>query len=443
MLQTYNPQLATHTEDRGQALDLAHYVRILKRRVFYFLIPFVLLLIAGFFISAIQRPIYHSEGKILVESPEIPTDLVRPTVTASANERIQVIEQRIMNRDNLVAVVNKFGLFATQQQWMSGTQLLDLMRDRTQIKLVDSPARQNNAIAFTLSFEYETPDLAMKVANEFLTMILNEDARSRSNHAAETTKFLEREVKRLQGEFDSIEAQIVESKRQPLVDSDDPDERKVQMTALATMKAELLQKASVYTSEHPDVKVLKKKIAALEQSIAQTAKANHPTEVNVDSLERQRLSVESSLDDANKKLTTARLGETMERDQQSEHLEVIEQPAVPQKPVRPNRLKLFAISFALASMAGIGAVFAAELLDKSIRGSHELAGVVDGHLIVAIPYISTPHEDSQNRRKVILLSVSLAVVLLVGLVAALLIGISIDFSWFDRSWIDVLTRLSK
>ena len=51
------------------------------------------------------------KGEILVESPEIPTDLVEPTVTAAATERIQVIQQRLMARDSLLPIVEKFNLF--------------------------------------------------------------------------------------------------------------------------------------------------------------------------------------------------------------------------------------------------------------------------------------------------------------------------------------------
>src|SRR5208282_1214275 len=122
----------------------------------------------------------------------IPIDLVRPTVMETANQRVQVIQQRIMTRDNLLAIVKKFDLFPSQQRWMSSSQLLDLMRERTKLKLVDLtlPTQQNNlTIAFTLSFDYEYPDIAARVANEFLTLVLSEDARNRTNRAAETTKF--------------------------------------------------------------------------------------------------------------------------------------------------------------------------------------------------------------------------------------------------------------
>ena len=54
-------------EERTQAFDPGHLIGILKRRIFYFAIPFVLLFITGFLVVAIQRPIFEAEGKILVE----------------------------------------------------------------------------------------------------------------------------------------------------------------------------------------------------------------------------------------------------------------------------------------------------------------------------------------------------------------------------------------
>src|SRR5258708_35651377 len=119
MLQNYSSQHQQLVEDRDQGPGLIHYLEIARRRIFFFATPFVLIFAVGALVVAIQRPIYLSEGKILVETQEIPADLVRPTVTDTANQRIQVIQQRIMTRDNLLATVNKFGLFATPKHCTS------------------------------------------------------------------------------------------------------------------------------------------------------------------------------------------------------------------------------------------------------------------------------------------------------------------------------------
>ena len=452
MLQSYAAQGQAFYEERGANTGLLHYFAIGKRRLLYFLVPFMLVLGAGALLTAIQKPIYLGEGKILVESQDIPVDLVRPTVTDTANQRIQVIQQRIMTRDNLLAIVSKFGLFASQRQWMSPTQLLDLMRERTKLQLVDltRPTQQGMlTIALNLSFEYENAEIAMRVANEFLTLILSADARTRISRATETTKFLAREVARLDGELGKADAQIAELKRRP-PPAITSDQLSVQLT---TLKSDLLQKSASYSDAHPDVKALKRKIAAMEQAIAkrpQPAQAA-PVEVGLEDLEKQRSNIEKNLEEANRKLTAARLGESLERDQQSERLQVIEQPTVPQKPIRPNRLKLLALSFALAAMVGVGTVMAVETFDRSIRSTEELAGVVDSHLIVAIPYITTRAEILRKKRRLVFGLGSLAVVFVGGVSAAFYFGLPVDASaWFEgawmetaRSWFDTLTRLTK
>jgi uncharacterized protein involved in exopolysaccharide biosynthesis len=452
MLQTYSHEQPAFHTDNDRAFDLGYFRGLLKRRKLYFAIPFLLVVMVGSGIVAIQRPIFRAEGKILVESPEIPADLVRPTVTEVADERIQVIQQRIMARDNLLAIVNKYDLFPRERQWMSGTELLDLMRDRMEIKplALDTPSygRPNNAIAFTLTFEYEVPALAMKVANEFLTSILSEDASTRTNNASETTKFLEREVKRLEGERDAVVERIEAIKQQPRGKKQSAaEESKARIKTLADLEEQLVHKSAIYSDEYPDVKSLRKQIAALRTVInaePQDAAATDDTASNGVAaivLTQQQANLESSLDEANRKLTAARLGESMERGQQAERLQVIEQPALPQIPVRPKRLKWFAIAFGLAAMIGAGCVLLAEILDGSIRGSRELAAVVDRHLIVSIPYLSSPGEQRRKRRNFVLLCAAVIAVFAAVITMAVMKGISVDFFWFDRSWIDAATRL--
>ena len=447
--QTYGPQNGTFYEGGGQSLGLGHYFRILKRRALYFIVSFTAVLLLGAFVTAIQRPIYRAEGKILVESQEIPTELVRPTVTDTANERIQVIQQRILTRDNLLTLVNKYGMFARERQWMSGTQLLDTMRERSKFELVDINSNSNRSgistIAFTVSFEYENPQVTSAVTNDFLTLILSEDARNRTNRAAETTRFLAGESQRLQAELAATEVQITENKVHPndkAPESMDP--ARLQIVELTKLKEELAQRRSIYSDAHPIVTALKKKIAAMQELVAATpSQAAAQYDSGLVELGRRQLAIATSLQDTNKKLEAARLGEKLERDQQSERLQVIEQPIVPQKPIKPNRIKLMVLAFALAVAAGAAAVFAAESFDASIRDSRELLGVTNGRVIVSIPYITTRSETFRRKSRLSVF-VGVVVVLLVAAVAGFLFfGPPIDLSWVNQYWLSQLTRLSK
>src|ERR1700760_4056597 len=123
-------------EDRSHLLRPSFYWELLKRRWAYFFIPFALISCAGVAAAWLWPPTYLSEGKILVQSQQIPTELVRPTVTSAAQERIQVIEQRTMTRDILLAIVDKFKLFPERRALMSPTQLVELMKKSIKIQPV-------------------------------------------------------------------------------------------------------------------------------------------------------------------------------------------------------------------------------------------------------------------------------------------------------------------
>jgi uncharacterized protein involved in exopolysaccharide biosynthesis len=411
-------------EENGLDISPAYLWQLVKRRSIWFAVPFLTLFVIGSFVALKWPAEYLSAGKILVLSPEIPTDLVRPTVVSLANERIQIIQQRIMTRENLISLAKKYNISAGWRAQITGTEIVDFIRDRTVLFPVETRAQNDRkqAIAFNVGFEYENPLIAMKVANELMTMILSEDAKGRTANASETTKFLQDNVQRLEAQLSSLDHQIVSIKANSLsVDSGITSSDTAK--ELASLRAQLLVKRATFSDSHPAIRALKRQIELLEKGEPSTsaatasgagAKAGEAKDaldakdarleaikgrsVGLDALETKRASVKKELDEASQKLAAAKLGETLERGQHSERLEVIEQATMPTKSTKPNRFKLFGFAVAFALMVGGAAAAGSEFFDKSIRRSSDLQSVVDARMIVAIPYIATRKEVRHVRR---------------------------------------------
>ena len=421
--------------DRSHMLRPAFYWELVQRRWLYFIIPFVIIASGGIMVARLLPTVYISEGKILVETQQIPTDLVRPTVTSAAQERIQVIEQRTMTRDNLVAVADKFNLFPEKRRFMSTTDVVELMKKSIRIATVDSgldfkQGTRNPTIVFSVGFESPDPQAAAQVANELMTRILNEHLRDRTSRASDTTKFLAREVQKLQADSDALDAKISQLK---LAQAKAAQEKIVAKpdqptTLLGQLRAELAQKSALYTEKHPILQSLKRQIGAMEREISASAKNAPPVAqddttlaASLEALEAQQETVEKNLDAAQTKLATARIGESLEKNQQSEKLEIIEQPTTPTIPLKPNRSKIAGLAVMLAAAAGAGLVFIAELADKAIRRSSDVYTVVDSRLVVSIPYITTLEELRWRKRRLFYLIAALAVIVVVAIIAALLL----------------------
>lgn len=480
MLQRQHAQGVLHAEGEPDSVfpfTPSELFEILKRRAFYFLIPFVLIAGAGSVVALAWPAQFLSQGKLLVQSPEIPTDLVRPTVSTVANERMQIIQQRIMTRDNLLEIAKKYRLTSGWRGALSGTEIVDFIRARTLLEPVDVSLlvnrrnnRQEQAIAFNVGFQYEDPQIAAKVANEFLTMILKADVTARTNFAEETTKFLERDVARIEERLSQLDAQVLEAKvkarmaQAGVEDSETPGMPATPAKQLAALKAQLAVKSATYSPSHPDIMALKraiktleaeqakitdeasaaaKKVAAQKAGSDQTVLAKTTgDELGLDTLESKRETLKKELAAATQKLTAARLGESLERGQHSERLEVIEQPTIPDKPVSPNRPKLFAVAFALAFMAGGGLLFVKEATDLSVRKAADVASIIDTHLVVSIPYIATQRETRRRRRKIIFWITFVIVVTAAAAVGAYLYLPTPDL-WYDKAMDKIMKLLLR
>ncbi|MEI6267684.1 MAG: lipopolysaccharide biosynthesis protein [Methylococcaceae bacterium] len=160
---------------------------------------------------------------ILIEEQEIPSDLVRSTVTTFADQRIQVISQRIMTRANLMEIIQKFDLYPKERKNKSEERILEKMRGSIKVEPISANVidKRNGmpslaTIAFTLTFDNSNPALAQKVANELTSLFLKENIKSRTESAQNATLFLSEESRRLKDKINEIQTKLAAFKEKNL-----------------------------------------------------------------------------------------------------------------------------------------------------------------------------------------------------------------------------------
>ena len=194
----------------GDEFSLEDALIILKRRILYFLLPVMVLAPIGVLAVMLLPAKYTAQGTILVESQQIPSEFVRSTVNAYAQERIQTIRQRVMTRNTLLEVAADHNLFP-RSLGLSESQRVSIMRRNLRVNLISSgrgDRRGDGTIAFTVSYTDQNPNKAFLVANEFMTLFLNEDVRTRTAGASSTTEFFAREAARLRDALSEVEDDI-------------------------------------------------------------------------------------------------------------------------------------------------------------------------------------------------------------------------------------------
>ena len=162
---------------------------------------------------------YQSTATILIEEPDVPADLVKSTVSTFANDRLQVIQQRVMTSQHLNEIIDRFGLYPEEQKTMPRSALINKMRSQVELEVVSAnlsgqqqQRRQQPqaSIAFTLSFSSEDPNVAQQVANRLTDLYLAENDRTRQEKAAGTTQFLGEQAHKLYADVQALEKRLLD-----------------------------------------------------------------------------------------------------------------------------------------------------------------------------------------------------------------------------------------
>lgn len=339
-------------EHEGDTKTFRDYVVALKRHRAVLLVTTLVVGVLAIVIAVTLPPTFRSSATILIEQQEIPTDLVRSTITSFAEQRIQVISQRVMTRSNLKSIIDKYNLYAEERQEEPLETIIEQMRKDIQMRTVSADVidprsgRPTEAtIAFTLSYSSEAPATAQKVASELVSLYLNENLKSRNEMVTQTAGFIGEEVRRLNDTIIKLEAKLATFKeanydRLPelaqlnmsLVQRTEQEledvEREIssrrerasyltsqlaQMEPFSGLRSEtgeavltpqdrltvahsrLAALSGIYTDSHPEIARLRREIASLEQELGKA----HPVDNEfVGQLQQQRVALESALQGA-------------------------------------------------------------------------------------------------------------------------------------------------
>ena len=249
------------------------HVRMLRRRRIPIVVTALTIAAVGIATAFLWPAVYRSKATILIEEQEIPTDLVRSTITSYADQRIETIKQQVMSRGSLWRIVEQFGLYQSLRKRSPTEEVLqqfvkDIQIEVINVKVVDkrSQTPTQATIAFTLAYDGETPELAQKVTNELTSLFLGENLKSRERHAQQTTAFLKQEAENLGRHIEELEVKISALKQK--ADGALPELTQLNMQLMSQADRELID-------VDRDIRSLEERRQFLEGELA-TLKPNTP-----------------------------------------------------------------------------------------------------------------------------------------------------------------------
>jgi succinoglycan biosynthesis transport protein ExoP len=209
-----------HLTTPAPPMDLRRMVRRYWRQRGMIFLAAGIVMTLSVTLALVLPPTYTSGATILIEQQEIPQELVRSAVTSFADQRVQVISQRVMTTQNLLSLIERYNLYPDIRLTKPREVLLQTMRSDISMKMISADVidprsgRPTQAtIAFSVNYKSHSPDLAVKVANDLTSLYLNENLTSRTQMAEQTSSFFSEEAARQQARIMELDKKLSDFKQ--------------------------------------------------------------------------------------------------------------------------------------------------------------------------------------------------------------------------------------
>jgi uncharacterized protein involved in exopolysaccharide biosynthesis len=302
-------------DEQKSARGIDEYWAMVRRRKWWIIGPlfFGWLLV---FVSAWIIPArYTSESVILIEQQKVPEHYVTPNVQVDLGERLEAITQKVLSRQRLLSIINRFHLY---QSFLTPTDddKLKKMRSDIKIELVQTPtdsAGKRELTAFRLQYTSDKSPIAQQVNMQMVSYFIDENVKAGQEQSEATTQFLDTELRNAAAQLAEQETkmrefqkahmgelpqeaqsmmQMLSGAQQQLAGAIEARNRAIQQQAYLTSLAAQYESAGVgsmgtgspqsidtqienaqsaladlqakYTPDHPDVKKMKETISKLQ-----------------------------------------------------------------------------------------------------------------------------------------------------------------------------------
>lgn len=187
---------------------------ILLQRKWWIIVPTILGIVGAIAAIFLIPPVYRSNAIMLVESPQLPSDVIGADDVDIVDRRIARIRQQVTARPDLIALIERHGLYASQRKSEPLSEVIETMREAISLVPTKSSAPDNSAnqrtIAFELAFDYNQPVQTQAVAQDLMDRILQLDASGNVEQATNTVQFLTDQSKGLETQISELQGQIAQ-----------------------------------------------------------------------------------------------------------------------------------------------------------------------------------------------------------------------------------------
>jgi uncharacterized protein involved in exopolysaccharide biosynthesis len=219
-------------EQQKSARGIDDYWAVVRRRRWWIIGPLFFGWLLVFASAWVIPARYTSESVILIDKQKVPETFVRPNVTVEMGERLESITQRVLSRQRLLGIVNRFHLYNSFLTPTPDDQMKK-MRSDIKIDLVQTPTPdaygKRELTAFKLQYTADSGSIAQQVNSSMVSYFIDENVKDSQVQAESTTQFLDTQLRNVSEALAQQENRLREFSKQHAGELPDQVQANIQM----------------------------------------------------------------------------------------------------------------------------------------------------------------------------------------------------------------------
>jgi len=430
----------------GPIQTLGELFGFLSRRAALIAATAFIATVGAIFFALSSEHSYESQAVIQVQGPSVGSDVTAAAVPSSAARRLASVEQRLMSRDNLLALADKYDMLpgltaqervvgmresirfevvaAIRERAALGTDVTSENRSRTlTVSVTEAFATDAIVSLVRVMTEAGDPQVAADLANELAGAIVQENASAVAGNVREAIGFFARQEDRIRQEIEAVAAEIVAFKSEnfdllPEAMEDRRDEQisirddllraNREIAALENEIATLQGQSRLRATEQRRLNAAQDELAGAQREqdqlrqqsaeLERLARAAPQIAFQLDALERREFQLREQANEIAERRLNASLGEQLDDDQNFERFDMLE-PALPADyPSSRSRASIVLMGLAGGLFLGLMLSYAIEWLNPALRSAGQVERELGMQPVLVIPKLELPAE--RRRRSI-------------------------------------------
>jgi len=179
--------------------------------------------------------IYKAETVILVDSAQVPNNIVPAMNTGDIAGRLPTLQQQVLSPTRLKKLVEAEGLYPEPTHKRTEEQVIRTIQNAIVVEMVNPGAGKLSA--FRIAYSSPRRDEVARIANRLAQLFIDENTSARVNQAKDTANFLGDQLEETKKELDQKDTELRAIKSRNLDEL--PESKPYHLEALANLRAQL------------------------------------------------------------------------------------------------------------------------------------------------------------------------------------------------------------